>query len=375
MRTVIVSDLHLAVGASIDLLRSEPIRAVLAPELERADRVVLLGDVVELRDRPQRRAIELARPVIGWIAAATGGGELVVVAGNHDHHLVAPWLERRSLGSLDGIGLEQDVELPDGALRELTADAGSARVKVSYPGIWVRPDVYATHGHYLDRHLTIPTMERLGVAIVERLLGVAPGLDRSAPPASSPEGTASEYEQVQTPVYEFLFALAQASPPDRRAGADPSLRIWQLLSGGESRAAKIRGWLLGSVALPGAVGVANRLGLGPVGSDLSPEAITAAGLEAMGEVVDRLRIDARHVVFGHTHRRGPLADDPEWRAGEMRLWNTGSWVASPTLVGTTGSRSPYWPGTVAIVGDSGPPELRHLLDGWTLAELERATGR
>ena len=49
----------------------------------------------------------------------------------------------------------------------------------------------------------------------------------------------------------------------------------------------------------------------------------------MGEVVARLGIDARHVVFGHTHRSGPLPDDDasEWRlAGGAQLTNTGCWV-------------------------------------------------
>ena len=77
-----------------------------------------------------------------------------------------------------------------------------------------------------------------------------------------------------------------------------------MMGGGESRGSRVRGWLLGSVALPGAVGVANRLGLGPVRADLSSGAIGRAGFEAMGDVVAALGIEAEHLVFGHTHRRG-----------------------------------------------------------------------
>ena len=29
------------------------------------------------------------------------------------------------------------------------------------PGLWPADGVYATHGHYLDRHLTVPSFERL----------------------------------------------------------------------------------------------------------------------------------------------------------------------------------------------------------------------
>jgi hypothetical protein len=123
------------------------------------------------------------------------------------------------------------------------------------------------------------------------------------------------------------------------------------------------------VALPGAIGVANRLGLGPVGSDLSPGAITKAGIAAIGTVVERLEVAADHVIFGHTHRRGPLPGDSAWQAGSASLWNTGSWVHAPALLGRTAAESPYWPGTVAIVDDDGPPQLVHVLDHLDREEL------
>lgn len=368
MRTAIVSDLHLGVGSAIDLLRSERVRAALEPELERADRVVLLGDVVELRDRPIAAVVELTRPFLAWLGERVGDGEVVLVAGNHDHHLIAPWLERSAFGGSDGLELEQAIEPADEPLRELVRAAHPARMTVSYPGTWIRPGVYAMHGHYLDRHLTIPTMEKLAVAFVERLLGS--GGEESPRPGTL---NARQYERVQTPVYEFLFSLAQATTGERRAGG-PSLRVWELLSGKDSAAARIRGWLLGTVALPGAVGVANRLGLGPVRPDLSPEAITAAGLAAVGEVVGRLGIEAEHVIFGHTHRRGPQPRDAGWSAHGARLWNTGNWVFSSTLLGPVADGNPYWPGTVAVVEDEGPPSLRHLLDRWSHSELEAETG-
>ena len=65
-----------------------------------------------------------------------------------------------------------------------------------------------------------------------------------------------------------------------------------MLGGGQTRTARLRGWLLGSVALPGAVGVANRLGLGPMRSDLTPGGITRAGLDAIRQVIARLAIPA-----------------------------------------------------------------------------------
>ena len=76
-------------------------------------------------------------------------------------------------------------------------------------------------------------------------------------------------------------------------------------------------------------------------------------------------------MFGHTHRAGPLPhDDPdEWRHAGARIVNAGSWVYEPFYLGPNAARSPYWPGTVVIVGEDGPPELRCLLVDRTLAEL------
>jgi hypothetical protein len=371
VRTAIVSDLHLGTGTAGDLLRRRDVRDALAEELAGVDRVVLLGDALELRDGALAGALAAASPVFAWLAEVVGDRELILVPGNHDHHLIAPWLERRVFEGAGGLGLEQAVEPLEGALGALAGAARPAGLAVAYPGLWIRPDVYATHGHYLDRHLRTPTLERLGISLVERLLGNQPDPGPSARGKAGP-GDPLEYEQVQTPVYEFLYSLAQATSADSPRPEGPSIRVWQMLSGKGTRAERIRGWLLGSVALPGAVGVANRLGLGPVRSDLSPRGITSAALTAMFEVVERLRIDAEHVIFGHTHRRGPLPGDAGWAQGGRRLWNTGSWVFSPALAGSTASGSPYWPGTIALVDDDGPPRLRHLLDGWAREDLVRA---
>src|SRR6476660_9014749 len=269
------------------------------------DEVVLLGDAVELRDRPLAEALGLARPFFDELASAIGAGRVVLMPGNHDHHLVDDWLERRRLEGAGPLGLEQRVPVQSGPVAQLVAGMGRTPVELAYPGAWLRPGVYATHGHYLDRHLTVPTFERLAVAAVERVLGGSSEVSE-APGSPEDPGSASvdDYERTQAPVYAFLFALAQAgSAGGRLGGANPSARVWQALGGGYGRAAKLRGWLLGTVALPGAVGVANRLGLGPVRSDLSPGAITRASLAAIGEVVHKLGIEADHLVFGHTHRR------------------------------------------------------------------------
>ena len=52
VKTAIISDLHLGASSGSDVLRDPEIRAVLFEELRRADRLVLLGDAIELRERP-----------------------------------------------------------------------------------------------------------------------------------------------------------------------------------------------------------------------------------------------------------------------------------------------------------------------------------
>jgi Calcineurin-like phosphoesterase len=372
MTTAIVSDLHLGAGNDSDVLRRDDARDTLLDAIGGVERLVLLGDVIELRDRPLAEAFELAVPVLRALSEAAG--EVVLVPGNHDHRLVSGWLEQRALAGRRPLRLADRARIdvwPASALRD---ELPGAPLRLSYPGIWIRDGIYATHGHYLDRHLTIPTFERLGLGLVERTLGFAPALpDPLAEPDSAPEpDSPDDYERITAPIYAFLFALAQAGALSRHPGGTPSKRVWDALSGGESAAGKIRGWLLGSVALPGAVGVANRLGLGPVRADLSPGAMTRAGVSAMGQVVERLGIEARHVIFGHTHRRGPMPGENEWRPGdrEVNLWNAGSWVHSPSLLGARAESSPYWPGTIVFVEDDGPPRLEHLLDGWSREELE-----
>ena len=85
--------------------------------------------------------------------------------------------------------------------------------------VLARPGVYATHGHFLDRHLTVPTFERLAVAAVERVLST--GGESTGPEAEPERGSATpdDYERSQAPVYAFLFALAQAGAPRSALGA------------------------------------------------------------------------------------------------------------------------------------------------------------
>src|SRR5579875_3346826 len=151
MADLVISDLHLGSRSRADLLRLAEIRAPLLERLRDADRVVLLGDVIELRHGPAREALEAAEPFLRELGQAAAGKQVVLCPGNHDHALIAPALARRAERG-EELGLEQwlrgeELTPPLRRIWELLAPASLA---VCYPGLFLRDDVYATHGHYLD---------------------------------------------------------------------------------------------------------------------------------------------------------------------------------------------------------------------------------
>jgi hypothetical protein len=230
-----------------------------------------------------------------------------------------------------------------------------ARVRVTYPGVWLREDVYAIHGHYGDRHNTVPILERLGAGLTVLVAGE---------PAGGP-ARAEDYEAALAPMYAWADTVAQSGGLRLGGGDSFQVAAWQTLNGGAGARRSLRSRAM-ALGLAAAVAGMNRAGIGPLRADVSGIALRRGALVAFTEVVARLGVPAAHVIFGHTHRAGPLpGDDPtEWRAtGATRLLNTGSWVEEPRFVGADPLRSPYRPGFGALVTDDGPPELVNLLPG------------
>ncbi|HVL95590.1 MAG TPA: hypothetical protein VM266_06985 [Solirubrobacteraceae bacterium] len=358
MATLVVSDLHLGASSGADLLRRPELRAPLIAALrDGIRRLVILGDGLELREVPVRNAAAHAEALLAEAGAALGpGGEIVLLAGNHDHGLLAGWLETRLHQGPHELGLEQAVEPAEaGPLAEaLAAAAAPAALRLSYPGIWLREDVYALHGHYLDVHTTVPTFERLAAGAMERW--VAPVRAHATP---------DDYEAVLAPLYAWMHALAQRSADGVvRAGARSSARAWVAVAGEGRRRRPLRAAALGA-GFKVAVRAINAAGVGPVRPELSGPALRQGSLHGIGEVVRRLDVGAAHVIFGHTHRSGPWPGDAaaEWEAPTgARLVNAGCWVYQPHFVATAGSASPYWPGTAVRLDDDGsPPRLLRLL--------------
>ena len=348
MRTAIVSDLHLGVASDEDVLRDPEVRRVLLKEIAGADHLVLLGDVVELRNLPLGPSLERARPFFEELGEALGEAEVTLVPGNHDHRLAEPLLDELSIAGEPALGLEHHHAPSPGPSALIDGWLGRARLKIAYPGLWLRGDVYATHGHYMDVHLSLPRAECVAAALMARLSGPLP---------SRP--TPTDYERILRPIYGLAFGLAQVLPVKRRRNG-PFERAWEVLAGEERKRAL--GTRAARAGFPLAIRGLNGLLRADFEPDVTTKAIFRSGVEAATELTARLGIDDVHVITGHTHRGGPLPEEPEWalpRGG--RLHNTGSWVFSTAFHQPGRPPSSYWPGTVTWLEGDEPPRRVQLL--------------
>ena len=337
MRTLVISDLHLGSFLERDVARRPAALTILEDAVAAADRLVLLGDTLELLEGRPQRAAAAARPVLRRLGAALGPtGEVLVVAGNHDHALVRPWLAARLSA---GRPLRPATRLPRSAtpaLAELAGWLAPARVEVRYPGAWLSGGVYATHGHYSDR--------LLGAALRGRLGDGPAGRARVADFERAPGADAGGLEDT----------LAAILPDGMGDGLGEAF--------GTARRTLLGGLPL-LATLPGARGVAAAAAL------VMEQGVHRRGaIPAMAEVTRRLRLPAEHVLFGHIHRRGPLAEDPDglWRPlGDdgPRLYNSGSWVWDSALIGPPGRVRPYRPGGAILLDGDRQPEVLDLLSG------------
>ena len=361
MRTAIVSDLHLGVASDEDVLRDPDVRRVLLEEIAGADRLVLLGDVVELRNLPVGPSLARARAFFEELGEAIGETEVILVPGNHDHRLAEPLLDQLSV---DGAPLELEHRhaADSGPAALIAGWLGAARLQIAYPGVWLREDVYATHGHYMDVHLKLPRAECVAAATMVRLAGPLPS-----------RATPGDYEKVLRPLYGFAYGLAQVLPIRRRRNG-PFERAWEVLAGEEQK----RTWETRAArgGFPLAIRGLNGLLRADFEPDVRPAAIFRSGVAAAKELTTRLGIDHVQVITGHTHRGGPVPDEPEWhlpRGG--RLHNTGSWVFSSAFHQPGTPPNSYWPGMVTWLEDDESPRRVRLLQDHSHAQMTELVAR
>ncbi len=366
MRTAIISDLHLGSGRGEDVLSDAGVREALFAEIEGAERLVLLGDAIEMRDLPLPRALAAARPFFEGLGEVLGDREVVICPGNHDHRLAEPLLERHAAAGETELGLEQLDEPRVEPAVSIASWLGRASLRIAYPGFRVRADLYATHGHYMDCHMSLPRIECIAAALMMRVF-------RPVPQQAAP----CDYERILRPIYGFSFGLAQAALAARSSGS--SERAWRAIIGRNRQRGALVRWqrraLIGA-GVPATVWTLNRALHAEFDPELSAAAITRSGIEAATELASRLRLDAEHVIMGHTHRPGPEASDGEWRlTSGGRLHNTGSWAFASALHQPGTPPGPYWPGTVTWVEAEGTPRRVRVLDERSGEELRAIVRR
>jgi Calcineurin-like phosphoesterase len=331
--TLVLSDFHLGSRLRHDVLtQPEPLHGLLEA-LRGVERLVLLGDIIELLEQRAETAMDEAEPILRRIGTTLGAErEVIFVPGNHDRALVAAWI--RGIGAELAPGTAVPLDATP-ALARVASWLAPARVRVHYPGVWLAPGVWATHGHYLDRHL-----------LPESAFGVTRGLIGRVP---RPGAVPLDYERAGGPSLTRLEALIIKALP--RPLADLAEDLAELIRASTMPLAPRR------LLHPGMA----RLTSSVLGAQMR-----MASLPALSHVVGRLGIDADWVLFGHVHRLGPLPGDVEtrWRGpqGRPRLLNTGSWVYEPLLVHNAGAPHPYWPGGAVILEDDRPPRAVGLLD-------------
>jgi hypothetical protein len=353
MRTLVISDLHLGGRGGRDVLRRPAAQHALLERLEDVDRLVLLGDVVEMLEGRATQALESALPTLRRIGEAMTGREVVVVPGNHDHLLVRGWLRRR-----------RAAELPLGAATRVPRDAtpqllevtdalrpARGRIRVHYPGTWLSAHVYAHHGHYLDARLTSTPIQRL--------------IQRANASETDEMGPADAYELARAPSVAAASLVVRDLPDGFEEGVE---RL-----GGLARA--FGKAVLGRDGVPSASAQARNERIAAVGSIWLDRRLERAGLASIARVAADLGVlpRARHVLFGHVHRLGPLSqaealgswhvEDGPW------LWNSGSWVYEPLLVRAAEVDSPYWPGGALLLEDDRTPQVLRLLRDVPLEDL------
>jgi UDP-2,3-diacylglucosamine pyrophosphatase LpxH len=325
LRTLVISDLHLGNRARHDVLRRSAPRQALLDALDGVDRLVLLGDTLELMSRHPGRSMTSAEPILRAIGQRLGPDrEVIFVPGNHDAPLVRAWVLAQGARLAPGTSVDPGASP---ALRRVLSWLAPASARVNYPGVWLTDRVWATHGHYLDRHLIPESAFGLPRGRLRR------GRGRHARPI--------EYERRHR-----RGARSRDSLLDRAL----SRPVATLL---ESVAELVR-----VATLPRVPTMLMDARLAPLTSKLIDAQMRHASIPAMARVAQRLGIDADFVIFGHVHRLGPLAGDrwPSPGAGPSFI-NCGSWLYEPLLVDRATTPHPYWPGGAVLLDSAGSREL------------------
>ena len=381
MRALVISDTHFGAWTAEDLLSQERYLEPLLPHFDDVDELIVLGDLFDLLFGSVTDAFTAASGLLEATRERLQGKRFVFLAGNHDHRFVVreaeDLLEMELATGTAASALRKEVSADQAFRRFLEHRMEGVEVDVRYPA-YMFNGVLLTHGHYLDPHARLagPLGSRL---LTRALWAIASG-------GSEHPKTQSDYESVITLLTEMLYTIAQL-PNGTSAQKNVFNAQAKIARGVHIAAAPVR-------ALEGIVGRLREYG-GSSGDGKTPDAVITyadylreqadearrradrpapgaardlprytmartvhAGdprkpaLDAIAQVARNLGWDKEtdKIVFAHTHQ---AVDGAQVElTGNLRYWNTGSWLYEPEL----GSHDAYvrylrngWPGTAIII--------------------------
>ena len=205
VRTLVISDLHLGASTRADLLRRPELRE---PLLEAVARRRPAGDPrrrarAARRPAPRRARARRRRCSRSSARALGRDGELLMLAGNHDHGLVAGWIDGRLLTEPPGfLGLEQRIAPRDaGPLAAALAErAAPARVRAR-----LSRRLAARRRVRDPRPLRRPAHDRADVRAPGGRARWRAGSSRCPSDGATPD----DYEAALAPLYAWMHALTQ----------------------------------------------------------------------------------------------------------------------------------------------------------------------
>ena len=212
------------------------------------------------------------------------------------------------------------------------------------PALWLRPDVYATHGHYLDLHLTVPRLESIVASAMARVSGRARRL-RLGGRLRGGAGAACT---------RFFAGLAQGAAPRPLSSAAARSR-GRLAAARTARPPRRCCWGGWPSPAPWRRSTASAR---PVrGGDHAARSCAARASPRCGAWQRRSAPGADHVLFGHTHRPGPLPGDDRPSGRPPAARGSGTAAAGATSArssGAAGEPQPLLAGHGDWLDDDGP---------------------
>ena len=206
------------------------------------------------------------------------------------------------------------------------------------------------HGHYADRHTTVPMLERLGAGVTALDRGRAAGAGRAAPRITRRRSAPIRLGSRARPARGRRACRAAPTGPPPRRGAR-----WRARRRSRTAPAGDCAW-----RSPVAVAALNRAGSGPLSADLSPAALRRLGLarSARCSCVSGHALPTSSSDTPIAPARCPATIRREWRTVTgARLSTAAAGCDEPAFLGAEPARSPYRagsPSSLATAPSTGP---------------------